>query len=67
MDRKKCADVKIASRDNRRNPTNINTLKLKKAQNELNNIYLTELTECIQNQINKIRDSVENRQSRITG
>ena len=32
--RKQCADVKIASTRNRRNPTNINTQKLKKAQNE---------------------------------
>ena len=37
----------------------------KKAQNELANIYLKEQTEYIQNQIDKIRDSVEDRQSRI--
>ena len=35
------------------------------AQNELASIYLKEQTEYIQNQIDKIRDSVENRQSRI--
>ena len=63
--RKKRADVKTASTCNRRNPTNINALKLKKAQKELANIYLKEQTEYIQNQINKIRDTVEDRQSRI--
>ena len=56
--------MKIASKRNRRNPTNINALKLKKTQNELANIYLKEQTEYIQNQINKIRDSVEDRQFR---
>ena len=50
---------------NRKNPTNTNALKLKKAQNELASIYLKEQTEYIQNQIDKIRDSVENRQSRV--
>ena len=35
------------------------------AQNELASIYLKEPTEYIQNQIDKIRDSVEDRQSRI--
>ena len=63
--REKCADVKTTSKFNRKNPTNINALKLKKAQNELANIYLKEQTEYIQNQINKIRDLVEDRQSRI--
>ena len=58
-------DLKITSQCIRRNPTNINSQKLKKAQNELTNIYLKEQTEYIQNQINKIRDSVEDRQSRI--
>ena len=57
--------MKTASKFNRRNPTNINALKLKKAQNELANIYLKEQTEHIQNQINNIRDSVADRQSRI--
>ena len=58
--RKKRADVKTASKCNKKNPTNtnINALKLKKAQNELANIYLKEQTEYIQNQIYKIRDSV---------
>ena len=65
MVRKKRPDMKTASKCNRNNPTNTNALKLKKAQNELANIYLKEQAESIQNQINKIRDSVENRQSRI--
>ena len=62
---KKRADVKTAFKCDRKNPTNTNALKLKKAQNELANIYLREQPEYIQNQINKIRDSVEDRQSRI--
>ena len=65
MVRKKQADVKTASKCKRKNPTTTNALKLKKAQNELANIYLKEQTEYIQNQINKIRDLVEDRQSRI--
>ena len=56
---------KIASKCNRKSSTNINALKLKKAQNELGNIKIKEQTEYIHNQINKIRDSVEDRQSRI--
>ena len=55
--------MKTASKCNRKNPTN--ALKLKKAQNELASIYLKEQTEYIQNQIDKIRDTVEDRQSRI--
>ena len=62
--REKCADMKTASKCNRKNPTNTNALKLK-AQNELANLYLKEQTEYIQNQIDKIRDSVEDKQSRI--
>ena len=58
-DVKKRADMKIASLGIRRNPNNINSQKLKKTQNELTNVYLKEQTEYIQNQINKIRDSVE--------
>ncbi len=65
--REKRADVKPASKCNRKNPTNTNALKLKKAQNELASIYLKEQTARIQNQIDKIRDSVEDRQSRIAG
>ena len=63
--REKRADVKTASKFYRKNPTNTNALKLKIAQNELASIYLKEQTEYIQNQIDKIRDSVEDRQSRI--
>ena len=63
--REKCAHVKTASKSYRKNPTNTNALKLKKAQYQLAGIYLKEQTEYIQNQIDKIRDSVENRQSRI--
>ena len=48
-----------------KNPTNTNALKLKTAQYELAGIYIKEQTEYIQNQIDKIRDSVEDRQSRI--
>ena len=54
--------MKTASKCNRKNPTYTNALKLKKAQNELATIYLKEQTEYIQNQIDKIRDSVEDRQ-----
>ena len=64
--RKKHAHVKTTFLCNRRNPTNINVQKLMKAQNELTNVYLKEQTEYIQNQINKIRNSIEDRQFRIT-
>ena len=57
--------MKTTSKCNSRNPTDINALKRKKAQNELANIYLKEQIEYLQNQINKIRESVEDRQSRI--
>ena len=63
--RQKRADVKTASKCNRKNPTNTNALKFKKAQNKLVNINLKEQTEYIQNQIDKIRDSVKDRQARI--
>ena len=49
--REKRANVKTASKCNRKNPTNTDALKLKKAQNELTSIYLKEQTEYIQNQI----------------
>ena len=55
-----------SSKCNRMNPTNTNALILKKAQNEIASIYIKEQTEYIQNQIDKIRDSVEDRQSWIT-
>ena len=57
--------MKTASLCNGRTPTNANAKKLKKAQNELNNVHLREQTEYIQDQINNIRDLVEDRQSRI--
>ena len=63
--RKNWVDEKTASKYNRKTLTNTNTLKIKKAQNELANICLKEQTKYIQNQINKIRDSVKDRQSRI--
>ena len=62
--REKRAHMKNASNSNRKNPTNANALKLKKAQNELASIYLKERTEYVPNQIDKIRDSVEDKQSR---
>ena len=63
--REKRALVKTASKNYRKNPTNTNALKLKTAQYQLVGIYIKEQTEYIQNQIDKIRDSVEDRQSRI--
>ena len=57
--------MKTASKSYRKNPTTKNARKLKKAQYQLAGIYLEEQTEYIQNQIDKIRDSVEDRQSRI--
>ena len=63
--REKRADVKTTSKCNKKNTTNTNAFKLKKALNELASIYLKEQTKYIQNQIDKIRDSVEDRQSRI--
>ena len=63
--REKRARVKTASKSYRKKPTNTNALKLKTAQYQLAGIYIKEQTEYIQNQIDKIRDSVEDRQSRI--
>ena len=63
--REKRALVKTASKNYRENPTNTNALKLKTAQYQLAGVYIKEQTEYIQNQIDKIRDSVEDRQSRI--
>ena len=63
--REKRALVKTASKNYRKNPTNTNAQKLKTAQYHLAGIYIKEQTEYIQNQIDKIRDSVEDRQSRI--
>ena len=52
--REKCADMKVASKCNRKNPTNTNALKLKKAQNELAKIYLKEQTEYCDGKFLKI-------------
>ena len=57
--------MKTASKIYRKNPTKTNARKLERAQYQLAGIYLKEQTEYIQNQIDKIRDSVEDRQSRI--
>ena len=57
--------MKTASKSYRKNPTNTNARKLEKAQYQLAGIYLKEQAEYIQIQIDKIRDSVEDRQSRI--
>ena len=57
--REKRSDVKTVSKCNKKNPTNTTALKLKKAQREWANISLEEQTECIQNQIDKIRHSVK--------
>ena len=62
---KGCALVKVASKNYQKNPTNTNARKLKTAQYQLAGIYIKEQTEYIQNLIDKIRDSVEDRQSRI--
>ena len=61
----KRVEVKTSSKCIRKNPINTNALKLKKAQNELANTYLKEQAEYIRNQIDKMRESVENRQSTI--
>ena len=63
--RKKRALVKADSKSYWKNPTNTNARKLKTAQYQLAGIYLKKQTEYIQNQIDKIRDSVEDSQSRI--
>ena len=63
--REKCAHVKTASKSYRKSPTITNDRKLKTAEYQLAGIYIKEQTECIQNQIDKIRDWVEDRQSRI--
>ena len=62
--REKRTHVKTASKTYRKNPTNTNARKLKTAY-QLAGIYIKEQTEYIQNQIDKIRGSVEDRQSRI--
>ena len=59
--REKRAHVKTAPKSHRKNPTN-KCPKTKEAQYQLAGIYLKEQTKYIQNQIDKIRDSVEDRQ-----
>ena len=63
--REKRAHEKTASKSYCKKPTNTYARKLKNAQNQLAGIYLKEQTEYIKNQIDKIRDSVKGRQSRI--
>ena len=63
--REKRALLKTASKSYRKNTTITNVRKLKKEQYQLAGIYLKEQTEYIQYQIDKIRDSVEDGQSRI--
>ena len=58
---KKQDNMKTASLCNRRNSTNAKAQNLKKAQRELNNVYQKEQTEFIQGQMNKIRNSVEDK------
>ena len=57
--------MKTAPKSYRKNPTNTNARKLEKAQYQLAGIYKKEQTEYIQDQIDKIRDLVEDSQSRI--
>ena len=63
--REKRGHVKTAFKSYQKNPTNTNARKLKTAQYQLAGIYIKEQTEYIQNQIDEIRDSVEDRQSRV--
>ena len=49
----------------KRDPTHLNAQKLKKSQRELINTYQKEQIKCIQGQINKIKNSVEDKQSLI--
>ena len=56
--KKKRDDVKTASVCNKRNPTNANAQKLKKAQRELTTAYLKEQAEYIQ--VNNLTDLFEN-------
>ena len=63
--REKHALVKTASKNYQKTPTNTNAWKSKTAQYQLAGIYIKKQTEYIQNQIDKIRVSVEDRQSRI--
>ena len=57
--------MKTTPQGNKSKLNNANAQKVKKAQSELTNAYLKEQTEYIQEQINKIRHSVEDEQSWI--
>ena len=57
--------MKKASILNKRNLTDTNAQKLKKSQRELMNIRQKESQKFIQCQINKIKNLVEDRQSRL--
>jgi len=63
--RAKRSDIKKAAQRNKKNPTNTNLHNLRKAQIELTKTYKKEQTEYIQAQIDNIRQSVEDRQSRL--
>ena len=56
---------KTVSLWNKRCSTNVNPQKLNKVQKELSNTYQEEQKEYIQRQMNKIRYSIDDRQSRI--
>ena len=64
-ERKTCTRENSLQILSKKNPTNTNARKLKTSQYQLAGIYIKEQTEYIENQIDKIRDSVEDRQSRI--
>ena len=57
--------MKKASLFNKRNPANASAQKLKKAKRELINTYQKEKIQYIQDQIDKIRKLVKERQSRL--
>ena len=57
--REKWDNLKKASLLNKRNPTNANMQKLKKAKNELTNTYQKGQFDYIQDQIDKIWNPVE--------
>ena len=63
--REKRSYIKKADQCNKTNPTNTNLHNLKKAQIDLTKTYKKEQIEYIQVQINNIRHSVEDRQSRL--
>ena len=56
---------KKAAQCNKTNPTNTNLHNLKNAQIELTKTYKKEQIEYIQEHMNKIRQSVDDRQSRL--